>query len=59
MTIFNIDYFTTLDRGYYTEKTAEFAKNNGTYIGGDFPEANPIGTELTAREIGKNKTRNC
>jgi len=52
MTIFNIDYFTTLDRGYYTEKTAEFAKNSGTYIGGDFPEANPVGTELTAREIG-------
>jgi len=52
MAIFNTEYFTTLDRGYYSPQTVHEAKMNGTYIGGDFPEGNPIGTELTAREIG-------
>lgn len=54
MTIFNVDYFNTLDRGYYSDKTIADAKQKGNFSGsGDaFPEANPIGTELTAREIG-------
>jgi len=54
MTIFNVDYFTTLDRGYYSEQTISNAKQKGNFSGsGDaFPEANPVGTELTAREIG-------
>ena len=52
MTIFNTEYFTTLDRGYYTKQTEQAAKDNGTFIGGDFPEANPVQTNLTANEIG-------
>jgi len=54
MTIFNVDYFNTLDRGYYSPQTISEAKQKGNFSGtGDaFPEANAIGTELTAREIG-------
>ena len=53
MTIFNTEYFTTLDRGYYSPQTIAEAKRDGTFIGGgEFPEANPVGTTLTAREIG-------
>jgi sugar phosphate isomerase/epimerase len=54
MTIFNVDYFTTLDRGYYSPQTIADAKKQGNFggEGSAFPEANPIGTELTAREIG-------
>jgi len=52
MAIFNVEYFNTLDRGYYSPQTMSEAKSNGTYIGGEFPEANPIDTKMTAREIG-------
>jgi sugar phosphate isomerase/epimerase len=54
MTIFNVDYFNTLDRGYYSAQTMATAKSNDTFSGGDgdFPEGNPIGTKLTAMEIG-------
>jgi len=52
MTIFNVDYFNTLDRGYYSTKTMNEAKSNGTYSGQDFPEGNPVETKLTAMEIG-------
>ncbi|MGV8086181.1 MAG: TIM barrel protein [Candidatus Woesearchaeota archaeon] len=50
MAIFNVDYFNTLDRGYYSPQTLAEAKSNNTYS--DFPEANPIETKLTGREIG-------
>ncbi|MGV8141433.1 MAG: TIM barrel protein [Candidatus Woesearchaeota archaeon] len=52
MAIFNIDYFTTLDRGYYSPETMKASMNAGTYVGTDFPEATPVSTKLTAREIG-------
>jgi sugar phosphate isomerase/epimerase len=53
MAIFNIDYFTTLDRGYYSPETANESRKAGTFVAADdFPEGNPIGTKLTAREIG-------
>jgi len=52
MTIFSTEYFTTLDRGYYSQQTISEAKRDGTYIGGEFPEANPVDSKLTAREIG-------
>ncbi|MGV8171551.1 MAG: TIM barrel protein [Candidatus Woesearchaeota archaeon] len=52
MTIFNVDYFTTLDRGYYSPETMDASKKAGTFAGTDFPEGNPIGTALTNRDIG-------
>ncbi len=53
MAVFNVDYFTTLDRGYYNPQNIADAKERGQSLGTtDFPEANEIGTELTAREIG-------
>jgi sugar phosphate isomerase/epimerase len=52
MTIFNTEYFTTLDRGYYSPETMAESKRKETFAGTDFPEANPVGTKLTAREIG-------
>jgi sugar phosphate isomerase/epimerase len=52
MAIFNIDYFSTLDRGYYNSQTIEDSKKAGTFAGTDFPEGNPQGTSLTPMEIG-------
>jgi sugar phosphate isomerase/epimerase len=52
MAVFNIDYFTTLDRGYYSPENIKESKNAGTFAGTDFPEAEPIGTKLTGTEIG-------
>jgi len=50
MAIFNIDYFNTLDRGYYSAQTMKDAKEAGTFV--DFPQDAGPGTKLTAKEIG-------
>jgi len=54
MTTFNIDYFNTLDRGYYHKDAA--TEISGSNVSVDFPEDNLAdkgqGTKLTAREIG-------
>lgn len=53
MTIFNVDYFTTLDRGYYSPETMAESKKAGTFAGTDFPEGSLTPeTTLTGREIG-------
>ena len=53
MAVFNVDYFNTLDRGYYSPHTMEQAKLNGTFINATEVDAPDIGgTQLTAREIG-------
>ncbi len=50
MTIFNIDYFNTLDRGYYSSQTQKEAKESGKFA--EFPIDDGMGSKLTPREVG-------
>ena len=48
--VFNTEYYTTLDRGYYNAPAMLNAKEKGIYA--DFPEPKEQITNLTALDIG-------
>ena len=50
MVVFNTEYFSTLDRGYYTKEARDEAVSRGVSV--DFPEPVEQVTSLTARDIG-------
>lgn len=51
--VFNTEYYTTLDRGYYSTPAMVSAKEKGIYA--DFPEPKEQITNLTALDIGSSE----
>ncbi|MEM4637519.1 MAG: TIM barrel protein [Candidatus Woesearchaeota archaeon] len=53
MVVFNTEYYTTLDRGYYSKDAMIDAKEKGIYT--DFPEYKEQITNLTGLDIGSSE----
>lgn len=53
MVIFNTEYYSTLDRGYYSDAALADAKQSGTFS--EFPEPKEQITNLTALDIGSSE----